>query len=177
MTGNRSQEPPIVRALGARPLRDARRTEAELEGCDMTPNPGAQTERWRLGRSGWALALLLWWALDGADLIALPTNFPPGAECMAAHVANTRAMENNVYYACVNRVGSDRGFSFIGQSKICDPSGRPLAEAAHANEELLYADIDVRRARSKRIVRVPEKHIIDRFKDRRPEMYGRINAK
>jgi predicted amidohydrolase len=116
-------------------------------------------------------------ALDGADLIALPTNFPPGAECMAAHVANTRAMENNVYYACVNRVGTERGFTFIGQSKICDPSGRPLAEAAHTNETILYADIDVKRARSKRIVRVPEKHIIDRFKDRRPEMYGRINSK
>jgi predicted amidohydrolase len=116
-------------------------------------------------------------ALDGADLIALPTNFPPGAECMAAHVANTRAMENNVYYACVNRVGTERGFTFIGQSKICDPSGRPLAEAPHTNEEILYADVDVQRARSKRIVRVPEKHIIDRFKDRRPEMYGRINSK
>jgi predicted amidohydrolase len=116
-------------------------------------------------------------ALDGADLIALPTNFPPGAECMAAHVANTRAMENNVYYACVNRVGTERGFPFIGQSKICDPSGRPTAEAPHTDEEILYADIDIQRARSKRIVRVPDKHIIDRFKDRRPEMYGRMNSK
>lgn len=116
-------------------------------------------------------------ALDGADLIALPTNFPPGAECMAAHVVNTRAMENNVYYACVNRVGTERGFSFIGNSKICDPSGRVMVEAPHTDEAILYADIDVTRARSKRIVRVPEKHIIDRFEDRRPEMYARINSK
>ncbi|MBC8351771.1 MAG: carbon-nitrogen hydrolase family protein [Planctomycetes bacterium] len=116
-------------------------------------------------------------ALDGADLIALPTNFPPGAECMAAHVANTRAMENNVYYACVNRVGVERGFPFIGQSKVCDPSGRVIAGAAHTDEAILYADIDVQRARTKRIVRVPEKHIIDRFDDRRPEMYSRVNAK
>ena len=115
-------------------------------------------------------------ALDGADLIVLPTNFPPGAECMAAHIANTRAMENNVYYACVNRVGTERGFAFIGHSKICDPSGRPMAEAAHTDEAILYADIDVQRARNKRIVRVPDKHIIDRFKDRRPEMYERINS-
>ncbi|MCA9120908.1 MAG: carbon-nitrogen hydrolase family protein [Planctomycetaceae bacterium] len=116
-------------------------------------------------------------ALDGADLIALPTNFPPGAECMAAHVVNTRAMENNIYYACVNRIGSERGFPFIGQSKICDPSGRPLAEALHSEEATLFADIDIQRARTKRIVRVPEKHIIDRFNDRRPEMYGRINKR
>ncbi|MBP89788.1 MAG: amidohydrolase [Planctomycetaceae bacterium] len=113
-------------------------------------------------------------ALQGADLIALPTNFPPGGECTAEHVINTRAMENNVYYACVNRVGTERGFSFIGMSKICDPSGRALDEAPHTDEAILYADIDVERARTKRIVRVPDKHIIDRFADRRPEMYGRV---
>jgi predicted amidohydrolase len=116
-------------------------------------------------------------ALDGADLIALPTNFPPGAECMASHVANTRAMENNVYYACVNRIGTERGFPFIGQSKLCDTSGQTIAEAAHTNEEILYADIDILRARNKHIVRVPEKHMIDRFADRRPEMYERLSAK
>ena len=113
-------------------------------------------------------------ALDGADLIALPTNFPPGAECMAEHVVNTRAMENKVFYACVNRVGIEREFPFIGHSKICDTSGRILAAASHADEAILYADLDLEQARQKRIVRVPEKHIIDRFADRRPEMYGRI---
>ena len=116
-------------------------------------------------------------ALDGADLIVLPTNFPPGAECMTEHVVNTRALENNVYYACVNRVGMERGFPFIGHSKICDTGGRVLAEAPHADEAILYADLDLEQARTKRIVRVPEKHIIDRFVDRRPEMYGRIVAK
>jgi len=115
-------------------------------------------------------------ALDGADLIALPTNFPASAECMAEHVVNTRAMENNVYYACVNRVGVERGFPFIGQSKICDPSGRILTDAPHSDEATLYAEIDLERARAKRIVRIPDKHIIDRFADRRPDMYGRIVA-
>jgi len=33
-------------------------------------------------------------ALDGADLIVLPTNWPPGAECTADCVVPTRAMEN-----------------------------------------------------------------------------------
>lgn len=116
-------------------------------------------------------------ALDGADLIALPTNFPPGAECMAEHVVNTRAMENKVFYACVNRVGVEREFPFIGHSKICDTSGRILAAAPHVEEAILYADLDLEQARTKRIVRVPEKHIIDRFADRRPEMYGRLMAK
>ena len=116
-------------------------------------------------------------SLQGADLIALPTNFPPGGECMVEHVVNTRAMENNIYYACVNRVGTERGFGFIGKSKICDPSGRTLDAAPHTDEAILYADIDVQRARTKRIVRVPDKHIIDRIADRRPEMYEVVTAR
>lgn len=113
-------------------------------------------------------------ALNGADLVALPTNWPPGAECTADCLINARALENNVYFIAVNRVGTERGFEFIGQSKICDPRGRMLAEARHTDEAILYADIDVAFARQKHIVRVPGKHEIDRFADRRPEMYGRI---
>ena len=116
-------------------------------------------------------------ALDGADLIVLPTNWPPGAECTADYVINTRALENKVYYLGVNRVGTERGFQFIGKSKICDTHGNTLAVAEHTNETTLYAEIDTTESRRKRIVRVPDKHIIDRFADRRPEMYGRITAR
>lgn len=115
-------------------------------------------------------------ALLGADLIALPTNWPPGAECMAQHAVRTRAMENAVYYAAVNRVGDERGFHFIGLSSICGPNGDVLAESAGAHEEILYAEIDPARARRKRIVRVPDRHEIDRFADRRPEMYETLVA-
>jgi predicted amidohydrolase len=114
--------------------------------------------------------------LLGADLVVLPTNWPPGAECMAGCAVNTRAMENNIYYAACDRVGEERGFRFIGLSKICDPSGRALAEAAHDREEILYAQIDVEKARQKKIVRVPKLHEIDRIRDRRPEMYSVITA-
>ena len=113
-------------------------------------------------------------ALDGADVIVLPTNFPPGAECTACHVINARAMENGVFYLAVNRVGHERGFPFIGQSKICDVDGRTLAEAPEDEETIIYADIEIARARNKLRVRVPKKHEIHRFHDRRPEMYGRL---
>ena len=113
-------------------------------------------------------------ALDGADIICLPTNWPPGSECTASFVINTRALENNVYYVAVNRVGTERGFRFIGGSRICHPGGRTLAEAAHENEAIIHAEVDLAVARDKHLVRVPGKHEIDRFKDRRPEMYGRI---
>lgn len=113
-------------------------------------------------------------ALMGADILLLPTNWPPGAELTAAYVVNTRALENHVYYAAVNRVGTERGFRFIGHSRICDPHGRTLQEADEHSEMVLYAEADLELARTKRIVRVPDKHIIDRFADRRPEMYGKI---
>lgn len=113
-------------------------------------------------------------ALDGADLIVLPTNWPPGAQCTAEYVINTRALENNVYLAAVNRVGQERGFRFIGASRICDPSGRTLARASADREEILYAEVDPQRARCKHIIRVPGLHEIDRFADRRPDTYGRL---
>jgi predicted amidohydrolase len=113
-------------------------------------------------------------ALLGADLVVLPTNWPPGAECMAGSVVNARAMENNIFYASCDRVGVERTFPFIGQSKICGPSGQTLAEANHDREAILYAEIDVAAARQKKIVRRPKLHEIDRMRDRRPEMYGPI---
>lgn len=113
-------------------------------------------------------------ALLGADLIVLPTNWPPGAECMAQSSIATRAMENAVYFAAVNRIGTERGFRFIGHSSICGVSGEVLAIAAHTNAEILYAEIQPERARNKRIVRVPDRHLIDRFADRRPEMYTQL---
>lgn len=110
-------------------------------------------------------------ALLGADLIALPTNWPPGAECTACSVINARALENAVYFIAVNRVGTERGFPFIGMSKICDTNGNTLAQSESTFEEILYADIDLAKARRKHIIRVPGKHEIDRLADRRPDMY------
>jgi 5-aminopentanamidase len=112
--------------------------------------------------------------LLGADLILLPTNWPPGAECAAEYAINTRSLENTVYYLAVNRVGEERGARFIGQSRICDPLGRTLAHANHDEEEILYADIEPARARQKHTIRVAGKNEVDRLADRRPEMYEEI---
>ena len=115
-------------------------------------------------------------ALDGADLLVLPTNWPPGAETTAEFVGNARALENGVYFAAVNRVGTERGFRFIGRSRICGVDGETLADAPAESESILYAQIDPAAARNKQRIRVPGLHVIDRFADRRPEMYGRITA-
>lgn len=112
--------------------------------------------------------------LKGADLIALPTNWPPGSGIVADVVPNTRALENNVYFAAINRIGTERGFDFIGKSKICDPLGHELDSANHRDEAIVYGEIDVAFARRKHLVAVPGKHEVHRIEDRRPDTYGPI---
>lgn len=115
-------------------------------------------------------------ALQGADLILLPTNWPPGGTYMADYSVNSRAMENGVYFAAVNRVGHENGFPFIGKSRICHPSGATICSLDEATAGVLRTEIDPQVARTKRVVRVPGKHVIDRMADRRPEMYGPVVA-
>ena len=112
--------------------------------------------------------------LKGADLIALPTNWPPGSGLVADVIPNTRALENNVYFAAINRIGTERGFEFIGKSKICDPLGHELDFANHNGEEIVYGEIDIAFARRKHLVAVPGKHEVHRINDRRPDTYGPI---
>jgi 5-aminopentanamidase len=116
-------------------------------------------------------------ALRGADLVILPTNWPTGAEEFAEYLINARSLENHIFSVAVDRVGEGRGFRFIGRSRIVDVTGRTLAQASADKEEVIIAQIEPARARNKRIVRVPGKHEIHRFNDRRPEVYGEITQK
>lgn len=109
-------------------------------------------------------------SIGGADLIVLPTNWPPGAEPTAEHVINARSSENHVFFAAVNRIGLERGFQFIGRSRITDVHGHTLVEASADKEEIIYAQIDPALARQKKVQRAPG-HSIDRIEDRRPEFY------
>jgi predicted amidohydrolase len=114
--------------------------------------------------------------LMGAELIVLPTNWPPGARRSPEFVVNTRALENHLFYAACNRVGSERGWEFIGRSKVVDCNGDTLAEAGIEAEELLVVEMDLPEANNNRIVNVPGAYEMDRLEDRRPEMYELIAA-
>jgi predicted amidohydrolase len=111
--------------------------------------------------------------LLGAELIALPTNWPPGAWRTAQYVVNTRANENHVNFFAVNRVGIERGWEFIGKSKLIDFNGDTIFEAGKG-EEMIYAEIDLAAANNNRVVNVPGSYEIDRMADRRPEFYRLI---
>jgi predicted amidohydrolase len=115
-------------------------------------------------------------ALLGADLVALPTNWPTGSDCLAAHLAATRALENTVYVVVANRIGTERGCSFVGRSRICDPMGETLAATESSEETILSAEVAPERARQKHVVIEAGKHETDRFADRRPDMYTILTA-
>jgi len=112
--------------------------------------------------------------LMGAELIALITNWPEAAWRSPEFMANTRALENHVFYAATDRVGTERGWKFIGRSKIVDCNGDTVAEAGVEDEQLLIAAIEFQHANKNRIVNVAGAYEVDRLKDRRPEVYARI---
>jgi len=113
-------------------------------------------------------------ALEGADIIAVPTNWPTGADIAPDFIAPTRAIENRVFVVAVNRAGTERGASFIGKSQIVDPSGRRLAMAQTTDETIITATFDPTLARQKRLIVNPGVFEMDTVGDRRPELYGRI---
>ena len=114
--------------------------------------------------------------LLGAELIVLPTNWPTGAWRTAEFIINTRACENHVNFAAVNRCGVERGWEFIGRSKVVDVNGDTIAEASRESEEMLVVEVDLGEANNNRIVNVAGSYEIDRLADRRPEFYGSITS-
>ena len=115
--------------------------------------------------------------LLGAELIVLPTNWPAGAWRTAEFIINARACENHVNFAAVDRVGVERGWEFIGRSKVVDYNGDTLAEASRDKEELVFVEVDFQEANNNKIVNVSGSYEIDRLVDRRPEFYDAISSK
>lgn len=110
-------------------------------------------------------------ALKGAEIIALPTNWPEGSHASSEFITRARAAENRVFLIAANRVGTESGFTFTGTSQICDIEGNRLAIADRTDEVILYADMDPALARQKRMVVVPGEYEMDFIGDRCPEAY------
>jgi N-carbamoylputrescine amidase len=113
-------------------------------------------------------------ALAGADLVAVPTNWvpmpdqPPGREVMANTLVMAGAHSNGLFVIAADRVGTERGQPFLGNSLIVGPTGFPLAGPASAErEEILLATIAPRRAAAARRLNA-HNHLLG---NRRPEHY------
>ncbi|HET9497473.1 MAG TPA: carbon-nitrogen hydrolase family protein [Candidatus Limnocylindria bacterium] len=113
-------------------------------------------------------------ALDGADLIALPTNWPVGVQFHPGIFAPARAAENHVYLLACDRVGEERGTTFIGRSILLDTNGKALATASDTEEETIFGEVDWELARQTHHKRIPGEHEWDTIGDRRPGLYGRL---
>lgn len=114
-------------------------------------------------------------ALLGADILALPANFPRGrGERIITYVVSARAIENRVHVVAANRVGSERGYQFAGLSKIVDASGEILGLGSPDKEEIIYAEVNPESARQKHTIVIPGEWETDYIRDRRPELYGEI---
>ena len=96
-------------------------------------------------------------ALQGADILCVPTNWVPMPDQpkhlpkMANILSMSGAHSNSMFVAAANRVGVERGQSFIGNSLIVSYTGWPIAgPATEDKEEILFADINLSDARRRR---------------------------
>jgi predicted amidohydrolase len=109
-------------------------------------------------------------ALAGAEIIALPTNWPEQSEILATHFTRVRAAENFVYVLAANRYDTERDVRFLGASQIVDPTGHVRAHAER-KEGLFSAAFDPQLARNKRIVFREGEFEVSPWRDRRPQTY------
>lgn len=134
-----------------------------------------------LGKIGVAICYDGWFpetfrqlAMKGAEVICVPTNWvpmpdqDPEAEAMSNILHKAAAHSNGLFIACADRVGTERGQPFIGQSLILDATGWPLAgPASREEEDILYAEITPSAVASKRKLN----EFNDIFGDRRTDVY------
>jgi predicted amidohydrolase len=111
-------------------------------------------------------------ALAGAQLLAVPTNWPlvprpDGERPPEALIGMAAARVNRMAVACADRLGTERGLEWTGGSTIVGVDGWVAAETREPG--LLVADLDLEPALDKRLT----EHA-DAFGDRRPEMYAAV---
>jgi predicted amidohydrolase len=113
-------------------------------------------------------------ALKGAEIIVHGTNWPRASADFPDFVTKAAARASGVFLVTADRVGEERGMTFLGRSQIIAPDGHPLQEADDHSETILVARLDLALARQKRVVHIPGRFELDSFGDRRPELYGRL---
>ncbi|MGX6447208.1 nitrilase-related carbon-nitrogen hydrolase [Patulibacter sp. S7RM1-6] len=113
-------------------------------------------------------------ALAGADLLAVPTNWPLVPRPAGEHppeviIGMAAARTNRMFVACCDRAGVERGQEWTSGTAIVDHEGWVVAETTE--EGAVTADLDLTLARDKRLTENAHLH-----GDRRPELYGSVAA-
>lgn len=122
-------------------------------------------------------------ALQGADIVCVPTNWVPipgqdeNREAMANILAMAAAHSNSLFIAAADRIGTERQQPFIGQSIIVSYTGWPVSGPASPDkEEIIYADVNLSDARRKRNWNEYNQVLRDRRTDLYNEMLGASSA-
>jgi N-carbamoylputrescine amidase len=118
-------------------------------------------------------------ALQGADILCIPTNWvpmpsQPGNMLVMANVlAMGGAHANSMYVAAADRVGIERNQNFLGRSLIVSHTGFPIAgPASEAEEEVICAEVNLSDARRRRVLNSFNQPLRDRRIDVYEEMLG-----
>jgi predicted amidohydrolase len=149
-------------------------------------NLGFPVFRTPLGRIGAFICYDGWFpesyrlcALQGADIVCVPTNWVPipgqveRREAMANILCMAGAHANSVFVAAADRIGVERGQPFIGQSVIVSYTGWPVGGPASPDrEEIIYAEANLADARRKRNWNEYNQVLRDRRTDVYDEMLG-----
>ncbi len=105
-------------------------------------------------------------ALKGAEVILHPANLVL-PYCQRAMI--TRSIENGVFTATANRIGTERDVTFTGNSQITNPRGELLTQMSEEKAGVGWAEIKPEEALDKMMT--DRNHL---FTDRRPSLYSRI---
>ncbi|MFO8084557.1 MAG: nitrilase-related carbon-nitrogen hydrolase [Desulfobacterales bacterium] len=103
-------------------------------------------------------------ALKGAEVLVLSSAWPfPRLKHWDTLIA-ARAIENQVFVAAANQVGSNSTVTFCGSSKIVDPFGVTVSSASEEREVLIAGEIE-------KNVQVEVRKAMPVFKHRREKLY------
>jgi predicted amidohydrolase len=105
-------------------------------------------------------------ALDGAEIICLPGEWPAPRQLHWRTLLRARAIENQCFVVAANCCGRQGKLDFFGMSLIIAPRGEMLAEADDFANELV-ATCDFQELADYRAQ-------ITCFADRRPDVYGTL---
>ena len=102
-------------------------------------------------------------ALEGAQIICVPAQWPKPRQEHWRTLLRARAIENQLYLVSANACGQVGKLDFFGMSMIINPKGEVLAEAGEDEREIV-AELDMQ-------VMDDWRAQIPCFNDRKPECY------
>ncbi|HZC81924.1 MAG TPA: carbon-nitrogen hydrolase family protein [Nitrospiraceae bacterium] len=109
-------------------------------------------------------------ALQGAELVVCISASPGLRRRFFEGFCLSRAMENAVYLAYVNRVGIEEGLQFWGGSRVVAPNGSVLAQCKYDVEDFQICKVDMDEVSRARV-------FIPTIKDLEPGLFDQLQAK